>query len=263
MPNAGVTTLATIRTAARYRADMVNSTFVSDAEFNTYINASYSELFDLLVQKYGDDYYVALDASGNGYQFTTDGIADKFVLPDGSATYKMPDATTAPAFYKLLGIDLQVSGAQDWVTMTPFPMIERNSYVVPNTQAARGRRSDLRYRVLSNIGGNSPKQYVWLKPLPMSGQIVQVWYIPRLTPLSADGDLVDAVSGWDEYIVVDAAIKALQKEESDCGLLMAQKSAIVQRIESAAENRDAGSPQIVGDARRVNGWGDTLDDGMG
>ena len=38
-----------------------------------------------------------------------------------------------------------------------------------------------------------------------------------------------------------------------------------QRIESAAENRDAGSPQIVSDSARMNsgwGWNGTNDGGM-
>lgn len=256
MGNPGVTTLLAIRTAARQRADMVNSQFLTDTEFNSNVNASYQELFDLLVQKYGNDYYVALDSTKKPYQFTTDGTNEFFALPDGSSTYKMPDATTnAPAFYKGIGVDLQLSGANDWVTLKPFPMIERNKFAVPNMQAVRGRRTNLGYRFSGNMQGNSPVQYLWLRPLPMSGQIIQVWYIPRLTALASDTDSVDAVSGWEEYIVVDAAIKALQKEESDCTLLMAQKQELIKRIEAAAENRDAGSPMRVGDARRSNGYG--------
>lgn len=252
MPNAGVTTLTTITTAAQQRADMVNSLFLSAAEWTANINASYQELFDLLVQKYGNDYYCALDSNGDGYQFTTT-TAEKYLLPDGASGTKMPDTTTiAPAFYKLLGVDLKVGS--DWITLKPFAMIERNTFAT--TQSVRGTNSNLKYRLVSNIAGNTPKQYLWLRPQPLAGQVVQVWYIPRLALLTSGSDSVDAVSGWEEFIVVDAAIKALQKEESDCSLLMAQKAAIIARIEAAAENRDAGSPMVVGDARRMDGWGD-------
>ena len=52
-------TLAELREASRQRADQENSQFISDSELNSYINQSYFELYDILVQSYGDDYYVA------------------------------------------------------------------------------------------------------------------------------------------------------------------------------------------------------------
>jgi len=52
-----------IRTAAKQRADLVASQFVTDPEWNSNINASLQELFDMLVQKFGNDYYVALDTT--------------------------------------------------------------------------------------------------------------------------------------------------------------------------------------------------------
>jgi len=43
----------------RQRADMESNLFVSDLEVQTYINAALSELHDILVQTYGQDYYVS------------------------------------------------------------------------------------------------------------------------------------------------------------------------------------------------------------
>lgn len=245
--NPGITTLEAVRIAAQQRADMLNSNFLSKAEWDNNINASYFELYGLLVQKYGNDYFVAIDANGGFYQFTTNGTSEIYPLPDGSSTYLMPAGTTAPAFFKLLGVELQVSGANDWMTLKPFEFIERNRFAVPNMQSALGRRTNLRYRIISG--------QLWLKPVPMGGQVVRIQYVPRMTILVADDDTFDGVNGWEEYIVIDAAIKALQKEESDVSALMAQKTAIIQRIEAEAENRDAGSPARVGNSRNVNGWG--------
>lgn len=238
MPNPGVTTLATIRTAAARRADLAtpsSSTFVTTSEWDANINASYAELYDLLVQKFGDDYFVA-GTPDNWYQFTTTTSAG-YVLPDGSSTYKLVDAATAPAFYKLLGADAKYGS--EWVPLKPFQFIDRNrrSAAGPNAVA-----SEIRYRVSGN--------YLWL-PSVASGQIVRLWYVPRLALLTADGDTVDAVSGWEEYVIVDAAIKALVKEESDPSALMAAKAGLVQRIEAAAENRDAGQPVRVSDTREM------------
>ena len=52
----GQTTLGNIRATVRQRADMVNTQFVTDAELNGYISASYFELYDIIIQKFGDDY---------------------------------------------------------------------------------------------------------------------------------------------------------------------------------------------------------------
>lgn len=220
-------TLGQLRTATRQRSDMVNSQFVTDAEFNSYINQSYFELYDILVSTYGDDYYVA-----PVFPITTNGTDFQFPLPAD--------------FYKLKGVDLNINGAQDsWVTLRPFNFQERNRYAVPNFQSFYGI-TNLRYRV----NGNN----LWFTPIPTAGQTINVWYVPRMTELVTDGDVCDGISGWTEYIICDAAIKAMQKEESDVSVLMAQKQALLQRIQSQAENRDQGMPQTVTDTQSSQYW---------
>ena len=55
------------------------------------------------------------------------------------------------------------------------------------------------------------------------------------------------VSGYEEYVVIDAAIKCLQKEESDVQVLLVQKQQQLQRIEQAAGKRDAGESYAITD----------------
>lgn len=228
-------TLAQLRTAVRQRADMVGSTFVSDAELTSYINQSYFELYDLMVQKYGDNYFVSTPVT-----LTTDGTSTLYDLPNGT------NYTAAPALYKLLGVDLALGNSPDsYVTIKPFNFSDRNRFSVPNFQSFYGV-TNLRYR----LNGSQ----LWLTPTPAANQSIRVWYIPQLTELSADTDkTVDLVSGWSEYIIADAAIKCLQKEESDVSALFAQKQALIARIEAAAENRDAGMAGRVADTQ----WGET------
>lgn len=222
-------TLAELRTATRQRADMVNSQFVSDAELNSYINQSYFELYDLLVSKYGDNYYVAPP-----YTFQTDGTNYQYALP------------TSPLMYKLLGVDLQLANTPDsFVTIRPFEMIDRNRYAVPNFQSFYGL-TNLRYR----INGNN----IWFTPIPAANQTIRLWYIPRMTTLTADTDTVDGISGWTEYIICDAAMKCMQKEESDVSVLMAEKQMLIKRIEAMAESRDVGSPAKVSDNLYADFW---------
>lgn len=222
-------TLSELRAASRQRADMVNSQFITDAEFNSYINQSYFELYDLLVSKFGDNYYVA-----PVYTFQTNGTDYQYALP------------TNPEVYKLLGVDLALSGTTDsFVTIRPFEFIDRNRYAVPNFQSFYGL-TNLRYRL------NGDK--IWFTPTPAAGQRIRLWYIPRMTTLATDNDVVDGISGWTEYIIVDAAIKAMQKEESDVSALMAQKQMLIQRINAMAEGRDAGSPAKVSDNLYADFW---------
>jgi hypothetical protein len=75
-----------------------------------------------------------------------------------------------------------------------------------------------------------------------------------MTTLASDTDTVQGVSGWTEYIIVDAAIKMMQKEESDVSVLIAQKQALLARIEAMAHNRDAGMPSTVADAQSSNSF---------
>jgi hypothetical protein len=72
--------------------------------------------------------------------------------------------------------------------------------------------------------------------------------------MTSDSDTLDGVSGWEEYVITDCCIKALAKEESDPSIFMAQKAALLLRIEAAAENRDAGSPATVSDTGGTDQW---------
>jgi hypothetical protein len=234
---AGQMTLGQMRLLSQQKADRVNSTFVTKAEWNVYINQSYFELYDLLVQKYGNEYYVA-----DPLLITTDG-SDHYALPTGS------NYNDARPIYKLLGVDMQIAAANDaWLTLKKYEFIQRNAYVYPQLTSNMFGAFAPRYRLQ---GGD-----IKFIPSPAGGQIIRLWYIPRMENLLLDTDIVDGVSGWTEYIAVDAAIKALQKEESDVTVLMMQKQALIQRIEAAAENRDAGEPEVISPTRRWSGWGD-------
>ncbi len=220
----GVVTLEEIRTQLRNRIDRKNSQFFTDTELNTYISDSYKELYDILIQKFGDDYYVAAP-----HDFVT----------TNAETYDLPED-----FYKLLGVDAQYNGATStngWVTLRQFMFQERNAYTLPNYQAFYGI-TNLRYRLRDNS--------LWFTPVPSPGQLLRLYYCPRPNSLVDDADTVDGVSGWEEYIICDAAIKCMVKEESDPQAFMAQKQAVLTRVESAAENRNAGQPQTVSDVNQ-------------
>jgi len=233
---AGIMSLAALRLASQQRADRENSNFVTVPEWNSYINQSAYELYDLLTTVY-EDYNMAPVV-----QFTTDG-SQFFDLPNGT------NYSSAPAFYKLLGVDIGVAGGTNgWVTLKRFDYIARNRYVFPQITSTAMGIFNMQYRLMGSR--------IMFIPTPSAAQTVRLWYIPRMASMLADTDILDGVSGWTEYVIVDAAIKALQKEESDVTALMAQKQALIDRINASAMNRDAGAPDTISNTRtRAETWG--------
>jgi hypothetical protein len=203
-------------------------------EWNSYINKSIDELYDLLVTSY-EDYYIAPPIT-----FTTDGTNGAYALPNGQ------NYDGAPAFYKLAGVDLGLSNSNNaWVTLKKFNFIDRNRFIYPQLSSSILGVFNASYRI---VGNNL--QFI---PVPSAGQYMKMWYVPRLKPLLLDSDICDGVNGWTEYVIVDAAIKALQKEESDVSVLMAQKQALKVRIEESAQNRDESIPDTISNTRG-SGW---------
>lgn len=210
---------------------MEDSTFVQDSEITTYINHSIAELHDILIQTYGADYKVKNVS---------------FNLTRNQSSYALSSIITDNDFYKMLGVDAKVNGS-DWFTLNQFNFNERNKYNQSNSAITLGL-NNFRYR----LNGSN----LIFMPVPDTDIPVQVWYIPIAQKLVNLTDTLDDLNGYDEYIVVDVAIKMLVKEESDASELMNQKVALKRRIEEAAQNRDAGSSESVTDiyATRTSWW---------
>ena len=218
----------TLVTRVRQRADMENNFFVSDLEVQTYINAGIAELHDILIQTYGQDYYI------ESKEFNTTAGVDTYSLIAGVAA--------SDGFYKLRGVDCKVNG-QDWFTLRPFNFNERNLYQNWGQWSVLGI-SNIRYRMVGS-------DFIFT-PVPDTATSVRIWYIPTAqqfnstAPATSTTTFAD-INGYAEYVVIDAAIKCLQKEESDVQILLAQKQAMKRRIEESANNRDAGHPLSVTD----------------
>lgn len=239
----GQVTLGQLRIQAQQRADRVNSKFLTLPEWNTNINQSAFELYDLLIDTY-EDYFL----QSPPYTFALSG-SQSYPVPNGISVTDIVTSLVPAPFYKLYGVDIGLSGQTNaWVTVNKFNQISRNRYVFPQLNSTYLGVFNLRYRLM----GNS----IWFIPTPAAAQYARIWYYPRMTTLLKDTDILDLVSGWSEYIICDAAIKALQKEESDVSIVMAQKMALIKRIEDSAMNRDVGQPDTISDTRSsLEAWG--------
>lgn len=223
----GTATLLQLRTVAQQEADMENDPHVSTNEWNSYINFSRFELYDMLIKYGGEDYYIA---------------SATIPVVSGTDLYPLPNGTlynNAPAFYKGELVECLTGpgvAPNQPITMRRFNLREKNYYNIPQALMAVPYTLP-RYRL---FGPN-----LLLAPMPASTLTVRMWYAPRLSPMVVDADTTDDLSGWLEYVVVDAAIKAMGKQERDPSLLLKRKADLKARIEAMAANRDQGEANTV------------------
>lgn len=204
------TTLASLRLQCQQQTDLVNSGFVSNAEWLGYINSSYLELYGNIVQHFGNDYFV--QSTATGFPITTTGLTQFYALPTD--------------FFKMLGLDLQLSSPGGWASLREFAFADRNKY--------------------SNLTNSE---------FPAAGQVLRLFYVPRATLLASDSDTIDGVNGWEEFIIVDASIKALAKEESDVSVFEARRQQLETRLAAEIENRNAGESARIVDTRGKGSYG--------
>jgi hypothetical protein len=143
--------------------------------------------------------------------------------------------------------DLLVSKFEDYFSQkTSFFISSGNTYTLPSTvYKIRG----IDYGAESDVWIPLKKANFAERPLRTSDVTgsYQLWDIPRFTRLVNASDEMSDVLDFEDYVIVDAAIKMKTKEESDISALMAQKQMLIARINSMASNRDAGSPEKIAD----------------
>lgn len=233
--------LGYLRYMTQLRSDKLHSQYLTTDEWNFNINQSATELYDLLVTKFGDDYFFAppllIPLTG----------LDLYPLPNGS------NYAGVAAIYKLNGVDANIGGASTgsnagWIPLARFNWSDRDRYTTWPGQA--GALNNIQQMAYREMGAN-------LHVIPAnSNQIIRLWYVPILTQMLQDTDMLPfSISGWSEYVINDAAMKAMIKEESleKWQALDAANNRIRERIETTAANRDVGQPNAVSNVRATMG----------
>lgn len=237
----GQINLGYLRYLSQLRADKLNSDYLTTDEWNSNINQSMFELADILTTKFGDDYF----------------LAPPLIIPlTGQVSYPLPDGSNysnAPAIYKLSGVDANISGSAPgpnagWVPLARANWSDRDKCTTyPGQAVALNNIYQMSYREMG--------QNLFVFPTNQN-QLLQLWYVPIMPQLLQDTDMLAfSFSGWSEYIIVDAAMKAMIKEESleKWNALNAIKNVLIERIETTAANRDVGQPNAVSNVRATMG----------
>lgn len=215
-----VMTLEQLKLASRQRADKEHDAHIGEDELARYVNTSIAELYDLLTTAYGSDYFFESEDF-----YTTSGTA---ALPSN--------------FYQLLGVDMFLSSSSP-ISLRQYNFNERNVY--SNAFVRAFGRNSYRYR----LQGNN----IVILPQPSDSIKFTLHYIPRATILVSDLDEFDGYNGWEEYVIVNAAIAMLAKEESDTSRLDMELIKLKDRIEQLAHARNNAEPSYIQDVERVGG----------
>lgn len=220
-------TLETLRTEVLRRADMVDSDFLTEAEVNSYINSAAAELYDVLISTFEDQY------TERGEPATPQ--TSPIDVSNLSTLFGLVVLTGADAvrLFKLRRVEYRDTSGR-WQRLKRVSLNEWDQY---------NRQSTSSFPCAYTLVGDD----LFILPETVTAQSYRIWYVPAFNKLYEDSSALDGLEYWHEYVIVDAAIRCLQKEESfeAVGVLMQQKEALKKRIERAASQRDAGEPARI------------------
>lgn len=218
-------TLTDLVNRVRYRTDQENSTFVSYTELEQYIQESYFELYDLIIESEGPTHY------WESYYFNTVANQTLYNLVDSEGANGQP-----LNIYKLIGVAVDVAGDGKYRPIRQFTYPQRGRFA--DATSGWSTHRSVYYRMGTQIDRDADvaggKQYrtITLKPTPTGVHSVELLYIPTPIELkdTATEEFFLHYAHWDEYIVVDVAAKVLEKEESEADHLYRRKEELRQRI---------------------------------
>ena len=213
-----VKTLAELRTDVRRRVEMEDDgNFVSDAELNDYINESVHDLYDTIID------------AGGARLFT---ISAPTLTSVGTNSFSLPYD-----FYRLVSVDVLVGGRyyeakpadiKDYANLTQCPPTEQFTEY---------------YLQKEFVSGDT---FLFTFPSLSTTQIA-LRYIPLPAPLLADEDTVSFNNNWLQLVVTDAAIKCLDKEETDNSALVFRRQMAMQRVIDSVNDIDIAHTRTIRD----------------
>lgn len=210
-----ILSLAQLRQMAREQADMVNSTFITDAELTRIINRRLVRLHDYQVQA-GENYYLKTQT------YTTTPNVDTYALPAD--------------FFRVRGVDYFFgTDSTRRLTADKFEYKERNRWIVP--RLVNQYRGKYRYAIWAN-------NFV-VRPFPSDVFTFLFNYEPRFQYLVLDTDTFDFVEGWEDFAILPAVIYMINKEEGDASQWAAAYAEIKKEINDSLSERTQGPSRIV------------------
>jgi len=207
----------TLETRVRSRADMVGSGFVTSAEVQYFLEAAWQELYGIASMQYEDLLVKIVD------------------IPCIAGMGAMP----LPADLKRL----RALRIKDEEFLTPLSLRE-----IQNLDRV-GRRGRPQYYWMWGTSSTTPGVDI----LQYADRLYTItcYYQPALTLLDASNiGGIPQLACWDEYVVLSAAIKCKDKEESSITNLVGERASLFANMQSSWTPMDTSEAQRV---VRING----------
>lgn len=235
-------TLAQLRLDARLYADQrpgSATSFITEPELTRLVNTKVRQLYDLLVEARGSDYY-ANEAT--------------IAIVAGTSRYSLPSD-----FYQLSSATLEWASNEHELLFPVGSVRERIHYEGVLPQNAWSRYSPKGYRLRAS-------QLEFL-PTPTGTVTCRLQYVPVYTDMALDADTFDGINGWEKMVALGVAMemRAIEKRpSSDLASMYAEQLA---RIDALKSERDAEAPKEVVDVQRLsarnNAYGRTFGNTFG
>lgn len=211
-------TASTLMTDIRRLTDTESDANISDAYLLTLVDRSYNKLYRKVATRYA------------GF-FDVESTSTSLVV--GQRTYALP-----ADFMHLRGVDIVIGGER--------ASLKRIGFGERNTQTSDPRFVPFRLeRQRTMYGYFTQKDNLRIEPVPSTTEQLIITYVPRPVRITNSSTTFDVISGFDDFIIYDAAIQVLAKQERDpmvYGQLRADALAMV--IETC-------TPRETGDAIQV------------
>lgn len=206
----------------RFRAD---NRYSADSDITELLNQSIAHLYDLLTNAFGDEY------------FETE---TTLTTTPGSDTISLSGVTD---FYKVTGVWWLISGGQ-YARISKYQPANSQT-IIPSS--GWNYDANIYYRLRVNA--------LRFVPIPLGPHTVKLKYIPFSQRLVNPTDLFDGYNGFEEFPIVDASIKLLEREGNtdDAQLLMARKNEMLDHIAKMAD-RDLAEPSRIQDTRTARAY---------
>lgn len=236
---ARLVTLTVLQNRVLQRANLEhasNSALVTAGELLDNINEGIAELYDLISEVEGQPFYL------ESATFNTTSTTDTYTIGAGQAV-------PITDFYRMRGLDI-LFGQNIVNTARPFMWAERNRYKMVGGWTYS---MPVAYRLLgkSSAVAQSGNDSIKLMPAPGGAFSCTLWYTPTPPVLVNPSDAFDGINGFEELVVLSAAIKLLSKQEQleHASFLMGQLQLQQARIRGMAGERDAENPSRIIDVQ--------------
>ena len=219
-------TLGELATRVRYEADLVNNQFVTDAMLYQFISDSYAVLYNKLLradpERYMREQTPTLDSAG---EFEVPADYYGTIALDWSESANSGIYTTVP---RLFGIEANAFDHDNSSSGVPTGWHPRYNNTDPTTTIIR------------------------VLPLPDSRYVLRHKYTVAPAEIATSTDVVDGIAGWEEFIVLEAAITCRVREESATGPLERRLARYQDELDTIIEARNVSEAGRVIDTRRRN-----------